>query len=122
MGDAAVARQPCYLIPPPRFRSGALRPTLSSGLPFTGSFLNRRLTQTIAEYSLKKGLCLSVAELCVDFFLTQSSQGSQRKKFFSYNSEHSVRDYHTMSKRDARRGRDVTFFASSGRASFFLSE
>jgi hypothetical protein len=35
MGVAAFARQPCYLIPPPRFRSVALRPTLSGGLPFT---------------------------------------------------------------------------------------
>ena len=36
MGGADFARQPCYLIPPPEFRSGALRPTLSSGLPLTG--------------------------------------------------------------------------------------
>ena len=45
MGVAASARQPCYLIPPPEFRSVALRPTLSGGLPFASyfCFINRRI-------------------------------------------------------------------------------
>ena len=110
MGVADFARRPCYLIPPPEFRSGALRPTLSSGLPLTGWLFSHTELSEITErlFCYLKNFVPSVGSSGAGVkFISHRVHREHRENIFFMlkNSEHSagsVRDYQTMSKTGAK--------------------
>ena len=95
---AAPARQLCDLIPPPPgFRSVALRPTLSSGMPFRAFSTSHRVHRANIEIKSlnKKHSECSVHSVCP----VKSKKTNQRDRL------------QTKRKRYAKGERNVLFFA-----------